>query len=66
MEKCHDEGFATFSAYLAHLIRLDRTHDEEKQIALGKSSSSTSAYPPARREFSTAEDRPATKKKTGT
>ena len=64
--KMADDGYPTLSSYLVELLHRAMDRDEEKQIALGKSSASTSAYPPARREFSTAEDRPAPKKKTGT
>jgi hypothetical protein len=60
--------YTSLSILVEELIRerYDQIFGTKDQPSLGKSSRSTSAYPPARREFSTAEDRPAPKKKTGT
>ena len=69
MQKCEREGFATFSAYLAHLIRLDRARDEEKQIGLAKASARPVVYPTPGSELNEVKDVPPdrrTRKKTGT
>ena len=46
------EGFNSLSAYLAHLVRLDKAEKE------GAISRSPAQYPPHRDEFSRTEDKP--------
>jgi hypothetical protein len=61
-----DKGHPTLSAYLVYLLRRAVEQDEERQLGLGKSSSSTSDYQLHREEQTRLEDKPAPKKKTGT
>jgi hypothetical protein len=58
-----DKGHPTLSAYLVYLLHRAVEQDEERQLGLGKSSSSTSDSQPAPHNAVAAEKRQAKKKR---
>jgi Arc/MetJ-type ribon-helix-helix transcriptional regulator len=54
--KMADDGYPTLSSYLVELLHRAKERDEERQLGLGKSSSSTSSYSPGRPQLNEIHD----------